>query len=151
MIARHCGRHNTQALKCVPGTLIVFYFSFKLCGNKVYWGCFSASWHIQFPFVLFLHLMLWSHRDCPLNHLCCLWKINRHGGKVHWLICFCLLPQTYKAAFLKSKLKANHIIHWNIYPLNCSEDIRPDREIYLGAKCSDGHPLLSPKIQLLCC
>lgn len=91
VIALHRGRHDAQAGKCTPGTIIGCYLSFKLCGNKVYWGCFSAWWHIQFPFVLFLHIMLWCHCDCPLNHLCCLWKINSRRGKVHWLIYVCLL------------------------------------------------------------
>lgn len=46
---------------------MAFYLSFKLCGeSKAHGGCFSASWHIQVP-PFFLHLMLWSHRDCPLK------------------------------------------------------------------------------------
>lgn len=41
--------------------------------------CFTAH---TIPFCLVpLHLTLWSHRDCPSNHLRCLWKINSYAGE----------------------------------------------------------------------
>lgn len=77
---------------------------------------------------LFLHLMLWSHRDCPLKSFLLSMKnqwIRRESAPTG------LRPQTCRAAF-SWELKAPRITRRNTHPLNCVTQMSSSLPLWLN-------------------
>lgn len=118
---------------------------------------FPASWHIRSPFVLSLHLMLWSHRDGPLKSF--LLSMKNQSTRRESALTDLLLSAPFRR-IKQPSWKPNHITQLNIYPLNCVIQRASGLSVQLKLRqrnisslrrleASDKHPPLSPKCALL--